>query len=210
MKYFKTVLIVLSALFLLSSKPHVGKSITYNEIAIVSGIVKYSGLSDSDIYDLMLYNRVQNFIKEELLDFPNHYLRKNDVERFRIAKIIVDSANKVTHVNWEHLFAIIRYESSFNHKVIAEDKPSQGLTQLHGAAWVYCSDVLSRKTFRDSIEDQVLCGGLWLNHSIELCHGNIDQGLARYATGYMCDYSDSKSVQFIVGRRMKLINKLNK
>jgi hypothetical protein len=166
-------------------------------------------INTESINKSILYNKVQNYIKQELYLYPNHKLLKNDVERYKIAKIIVDSSETIDTITWQLLFAVIRYESSFKHSVIANDKPSIGMMQLHGRAWSYCSEVLRRRINKNTIEDQIQCGGLWLDHSIRLCKGDIGEGLARYATGYMCNYSESSSVSFIVKRRLKLIDKLN-
>jgi hypothetical protein len=212
MKIFRTILLSFSIMLVIYSNVQVENS-GKPDNGVYQNLpenYKYTGLTDSEIYDIMIYNKVQNFIAEELEEHPNHLLMKNDLERFRVAKVIVDSARNIDTVTWELLFAVIRYESSFKHRVMAKDKPSIGMMQLHGRAWSYCSEALRREIDKTIIEDQVICGGLWLDHAISLCNGRVDQGLARYATGYMCDYSSSNSVTFIVTRRMNLVKKLRK
>lgn len=158
-------------------------------------------------YKQIEIDRIKFFIKEEIKLERNHILLRDDEKLTETAKIISDVAEQ-TNLDWEVIFAIISFESKFKYTAKAKDRPTVGLMQMHGRAWSYCSEVLERKVYFTDPEDQVLCGSIWLQHSIEECKDKLDHGIARYATGYMCDYSGSISVKFIVDRRLKLINKL--
>jgi hypothetical protein len=155
----------------------------------------------------MEIEKIKAFIVSEIRLEKRHPLLKNPDKLHKTAKLIYNTS-KITKPDWETMFTIITYESKFKHTVIAKDRPSIGYTQLHGVAWNYCQERLGRKINKKDPEDQILCGAIWLEYCIEACNKTLEQGLAKYATGYMCDYSKSKSVRFIVNRRIKKINEL--
>lgn len=157
--------------------------------------------------EAILISKIEEFIKQEIAIERNHILFRKPERLTETAKIIHD-VSKTTGLDWEIIFTIIAFESKFKYNVMAKDKPTYGYMQLHGRAWSYCQEQLNRKIDKKNPKDQVLCGSIWLQHSIEECKDKLDHGIARYATGYMCDYSESISVTFIVNRRLKLINKL--
>jgi len=157
--------------------------------------------------EAILISKIEEFIRQEIAIERNHILLRKPERLTETAKIIHETS-EMTGLDWEVIFAIISFESKFKYDALAKDKPTYGYMQIHGVAWTHCQKELHRPIDKKNPRDQVLCGSIWLQHSIGECKNKLDHGIARYATGYMCDYSDSISVSFIVNRRLKLINKL--
>jgi len=77
-----------------------------------------------------------------------------------------------------------------------------GLLQVHGEA--------ARGEDLTTVHGQVRAGARWLRASIDKCGGEVGGGIARYATGYTCDWSKkSKPRLFVlVSYRLNLWAKL--
>ena len=197
--------ICLSVLLLTCSRQTVKtETIVTNDVYLPTEI----GMTYVD-YKKIEVDKIKFFIKEEVKLERNHILLQDNYKLTETATIISDVARQ-TNLDWEIIFTIISFESKFKYTAKAKDRPTIGLMQMHGRAWSFCSEVLERKVYFNDPEDQVLCGSIWLQNAIDECNGKLDHGIAKYATGYMCDYSKSISVKFIVNRRLNLINKLKK
>jgi hypothetical protein len=154
------------------------------------------------------YEKAERSIKMLLEKTPNHKLNKNSEKRIEMAKSIVDIVSNIG-LEWELVMSIIYFESSFKPYVISKDEQQTiGLMQFHGAAITYCEKQEGRKVNLKDYKDQIRCGTHWLKFSIEQCDGKVDQGISMYATGYKCNYHKSKSLTFIVKRRIALRDKI--
>ena len=207
-KLLKLLLITLSILMLSSTnfKQPEMEDISYEGLQWPVKESFVTGVDSSTFPLLKEYRDAERSIYRELKGVRNHPLIKSDNDRVIMARNVVNAAS-MAEVPWEAVFAIVRFESAFYHKVIARDGlGSIGLMQMHGVAWSYCATQVGRKVDKHLPADQLICGSFWLRYSMDQCDGSLPKGLSKYATGSLCGYAEVPGVLRLVNKRMKLFH----
>ena len=150
---------------------------------------------------------VQKVLYEFVKTNKKHPLYNNENLRREFSRMILTASEK-SEVPWELILIVSFCESSFRPEVIGSSHGEVGVMQLNGSMpWKHCREKEKRKLDKTSAMDQYVCGSHWLRFSIESCDGSIYQGLSKYATGGVCSPKKNGSLDYLVRRRVKFMNR---
>jgi len=95
------------------------------------------------------------------------------------------------------LIAISQPESHFKIGARGDKGKSWGVMQVGTMGRKHCKEVCGEMK---TAEEEIMCGGCWFNHGLEMCNGNITKALSAYG----CGKCKPTTLQAARGVRLKL------
>ena len=183
------------------TQPVAANNIEFPETEMDLYLDEFSEKEEASIWLIEL--AIQSLLREA----PKHLLNRKPGERRFFAESVLIASSLHSNVPWGVVLGVAFAESSLRSKARG-NIGERGVMQVHGVAWKYCRKML---TFLDksNVEHQLICGSIWLEHSMNQCDGSVYQGMARYMTGNVCKPKKGGKLDRQINRRLRKIQEIS-